>query len=50
MVSNTIEENESALRQIKTVLKGRIDPSDRLTFRPSVSHVGRNAIRSRTLA
>jgi nicotinamidase-related amidase len=34
-VSNTAEENEHALRQIKTVLKGNIAPSTQLTFRKS---------------
>jgi nicotinamidase-related amidase len=32
-VSNTPEDNAHALRQIATVMKGRIDPSDRLRFR-----------------
>ena len=37
IVSNTPRDNEAALRQIATVLKGRLTPSDRLTFarRPS---------------
>ena len=34
-VSNTAEENEHALRQINTVLKGRIAPSTSLTFKKS---------------
>jgi nicotinamidase-related amidase len=33
IVSNTPEDNAYALRQIDTILKGRIDPSDRLVFR-----------------
>ena len=32
IVSNTAEDNAHALRQIQTVLKGRIDPSDQFTF------------------
>ena len=32
IVSNTSEDNVHALRQIATVLKGRTEPSDRLTF------------------
>jgi nicotinamidase-related amidase len=37
MVSNTVEDNENALRQLKTVLKADISSSDRLTFRPNTS-------------
>jgi nicotinamidase-related amidase len=33
IVSNTPDENAHALRQIETVLKGRTEQSDRLTFR-----------------
>ena len=32
IVSNTARDNENALRQIETVLKGNITPSDRLRF------------------
>ena len=32
VASNTREDNEDALRQIRVVLKGRIEPSDRLVF------------------
>ena len=35
IVSNTVEDNDAALRQIKVVLKGTLTPSDRLTFSPS---------------
>jgi nicotinamidase-related amidase len=35
IVSNTAEDNEHALRQIATVLKGRTEPSERLLFRRS---------------
>jgi nicotinamidase-related amidase len=50
IVSNTLEENAFALRQIETVLKGRLDPSDRLAFRrrrPSTSRSSRPARPSR---
>jgi nicotinamidase-related amidase len=46
IVSNTPDENAFALRQIETVLKGRLDPSDRLVFRrrrPSTSRSSRQA-------
>jgi nicotinamidase-related amidase len=33
IVSNTAEDNESALRQIAVVLKGNVEPSDSLIFR-----------------
>jgi nicotinamidase-related amidase len=33
IVSNTPAENDHALRQIETVLKGNLTPSTRLTFR-----------------
>jgi nicotinamidase-related amidase len=33
IVSNTREDNDDALRQIRVVLKGNIQPSERLTFR-----------------
>ena len=32
IVSNTADDNEYALRQIEIVLKGRTEPSSRLTF------------------
>ena len=32
LVSNTAQENEAALRQIATVLKGNVTSSDRLVF------------------
>ena len=35
IVSNTVEDNDAALRQIEVVLKGSLTPSDRLTFTPS---------------
>jgi nicotinamidase-related amidase len=35
IVSNTSEDNDAALRQIKVVLKGNLTASDRLTFPPS---------------
>ena len=35
IVSNTVADNEYALRQIESVLKGNISPSNRLTFRRS---------------
>jgi nicotinamidase-related amidase len=35
IVSNTAADNDHALRQIKTVLKGNIDDSTRLTFHPA---------------
>src|SRR4030095_5095409 len=35
IVSNTAADNDHALRQINTVLKGRIAESTRLTFRPA---------------
>jgi nicotinamidase-related amidase len=35
IVSNTARDNQNALRQMQTVLKARIAPSDRLTFRPA---------------
>ena len=34
-VSNTAADNDHALRQIETVLKGNITESGRLTFRPA---------------
>jgi len=37
VVSNTIEDNEHALRQIATVMKGNVTVSTRLTFRKSKS-------------
>jgi nicotinamidase-related amidase len=46
IVSNTAEENAFALRQIETVLKGRLDPSERLAFRrrrPSTSRTPRTS-------
>ena len=35
IVSNTVEDNDAALRQIKVVLKGSLTASDRLIFSPS---------------
>ena len=35
IVSNTAADNDHALRQINTVLKGNIADSTRLTFRPA---------------
>lgn len=35
IVSNTAPDNDHALRQIHTVLKGHIGESTRLTFRPT---------------
>lgn len=35
IVSNTLEDNDAALRQIKVVLKGNLTASDRLTFQLS---------------
>ena len=35
IVSNTAADNDHALRQIKTVLKGNVTPSTRITFRVS---------------
>jgi len=35
IVSNTVAENEHALKQIGTVLKGDLTPSAQLTFKPS---------------
>ena len=35
IVSNTAADNDHALRQIKTVLKGNVTPSTRITFRAS---------------
>ena len=34
IVSNTLAENDLALRQIQVVLKGSLTASDRLTFTP----------------
>ena len=33
IVSNTVQENEQALRQLETVLKGNVATSERLVFR-----------------
>ena len=46
IVSNTAAENDHALRQIKTVLKGNLTPSTRLTFRPSRSKSGGSRARA----
>ncbi len=35
IASNTVEENDYALTQLRTVLKADIRPSDTLTFKPS---------------
>jgi nicotinamidase-related amidase len=43
IVSNTVEENDYSLRQISTVLKGNIHPSDRLRFSgPASPHTANN--------
>jgi hypothetical protein len=33
VVSNTVEDNDAALRQIELVLKGKVTPSTQLRFR-----------------
>jgi nicotinamidase-related amidase len=42
IVSNTAADNDHALRQIQTVLKGNVTPSARLSFRPRVRKAGRS--------
>ncbi len=41
IVSNTAADNDHALRQIQTVLKGNVTPSGQLSFRPRGTKAGR---------